>query len=410
MAERPDIAQRKKFQSWHLEPKGRIVGDWPLPDALEPSQYVELCYAADGQLLLIREHIEGQDAPLLRRPAFDGGHLRRSDYKDPGTGLEGRNSYEYDARGLLCRRQETTPKGALRFMIEVQCDASGRIVRQRLHDQKKRFKERIDYAYDAKGRRVKESFFRDADGQQPSGHVEKRYDDRDRVTRQSWFDASGALVNTFLYAYDALDRVVELAIERAGQKTLASAYTFDAKGRRIRTVLTDAEGAELAREEREGRSFPGYAARGEGALSRERGLAELAGVDTAKLDEVVHVAYFFFEKGQLERARELFELLANLRPEDAYAATGVAACALAQEKHQTALNWYERALHRDPAFVQALAGKAETLLLLHRVDEALGTFGHLFELAPPGSSDPAVARARAILSGLQAAMPAARGS
>lgn len=410
---RPRPSTFKKFQAWHLEGNGRIVGDWPLPPALKPSQYVEMGYGGEDQLLEIREFIEGQTAPLVRIPVFERGKLRHSDYEDPGTGLKGRNSYEYDPRGMLCARQEVSPTGRVRFRIEVECDDGGRPTRQFLMDGRKHLRERVDYVYDANGRREKEVFFKDRAGAEPTGHVERAHDDKGRVVHQSWCGPDGKPVNSFRYAYDTLDRVTEMRIERGGATTVSSRREYDAAGRRVATVFQDSQGAELMREQggngatkKTFEAFVGGAASGElqSLLEGKRSLAEMTAASEEEVAALSHVAFFYFEKGQLDRARDMFEALASLRPDDAYGATGVAATAMLQGKHQTALNWYDRALAREPDHVEALAGRGEVLLKLGQVDQALASFTHLLEVAPRDKPHPALQRARAILSGLHGAL------
>ena len=413
MATSAKIATRKKFQSWRLEGNGKIVGEWPLPDAVEPDQYVELGLDGAGQIVRILEFVEGHEKPLVRRPHFEGGKLRYSDYDNPIARLKGRNCYEYDSRGFLKARQELKARDQIRFRIEINCDAEGRIRGQRLHDHNKRFKERVDYEYDDAGRHHKDIFYKSKDISQRTGTVVREHDDRDRVVRQTWHDGAGEVVNAFTYAYDEPDRVVEMAVVRDGDVKTRFTRTYDDRGKRQRTVFLDASGAELSRDEagpdgERTASFESFATRalGEDEAALTAGtatLAEIAQFSRRDIRSMTHVAYFWFEKGQYERAREMYETLSLLEPDEVPHMAGVAACALADSKPQIALNWYDQALTRDPGHLACLAGRAEALIYLGRTEEGVQAFQHLFEVAPD-PADPVMQRAREVLTSLGKAL------
>ncbi|MBI2376526.1 MAG: tetratricopeptide repeat protein [Deltaproteobacteria bacterium] len=395
------VASTEKYLAWHLDGTGRHVGDWALPMSMSPGQYVELGRDSAGVLVEIREYVEGHAEPLVRWPRITRGRVEDSEYRDPVTGLAGRNSYEYDAKGCLRARQEVDERGTLRFRVEVECDSRSRIVRQRLFDRRGKLKERIDYAYDEQGRRNREAFFKDSAGAEATGHVERRFDGRDAVLEQSWFGASGEKLNTFHYQTDGLGRVVEIRLVREGVTSLVTSIEFDGEGKRRATVIRDGEGGEVSRE--------GGAEAGRPVTRAGEEPSGPAGIGAEAARSLVHAAYFYFEKGQLDRARELFETVATVLPDDAYAAKGVAATAAAQGKHQTALNWFDRALARDPDDVEALAGRGEALFLLGRAADALESYQRLFAGAPRDTNHPAIRRATVILEGLLKAIDARDG-
>ncbi|MBI3184576.1 MAG: tetratricopeptide repeat protein [Myxococcales bacterium] len=400
---------KKRFQSWQLTGKGKIVGAFPIGPGLQPEEYTELELDKD-QVVGVKEFFEGHKDPLVRKPAFDAKkRLQHSDYNDPTTGMTGRNSYEYDERGCLCARQETDPNGRVRFRIEVKCDEQGRFSEEKIYDRSKRLQERHTYEYDSKGNVTKDQHF-GPDGTTLVGFLTVSYDDKGRIVRREWHGADGKAKNAFAYKYDANDRRIEINVEAAGQRTMASRIEYDEQGRRKATEYTDGKGAAIAREGKgeEGKEKawlappPQEAGRSPAASLEGKPLMELANVSSEQVNALATVAYSYFEKGRFQEARSLYEALASLEPKNPIYPAGAGAAALSLEQPQVAMSWYDRALARSPGHVPSLVGKAEVHLQLGNIDRALELYKEVFTQAP-SMDDPVVRRARAVVTAISQA-------
>ncbi|MBI4819312.1 MAG: tetratricopeptide repeat protein [Deltaproteobacteria bacterium] len=391
------MIKTKRFQTWELSPSGKIEGMWPVPEGAKPHRYCEI--DTDKDIVEIREWVEGSEKPLVRKPVFEKGKLQYSNYSDPLTGLVGKNSYEYNAKGFLAARQEVDPKGKLRFRIVVTCDDQGRFREEKIHDRTKRLKERRVYEPDAKGRPLRDTVYKGKDGQELDGHFELGYDAKGRLIKRSWFDASGSKKSTFSYEYDSADRQIELEMEREGGTTIAK-MGYDALGRRAKTEYFSGDGKKLGVEtvdEKGGVHHETFVPMGEQTLPPARQpLHQTVSVSPDQVAALRMVGYALLENGKYEDARAVFESIVAVDPEDPYAMAGVGATEMAKKRPDVALEWYERALGHDATHLPSLLGKAEAELTKGQVDKALETFKTLFAAAPT-QDDPFVARARGIV-------------
>lgn len=405
------MLSKRRFQSWQLTGKGRVVGVFPLAEGLQPDLYTEL--ELDKELVVgVKEYVEGSSRPLERKLTYDAQRrLQHSDYTDPSTGLSGRNSYEYDDRGCMSARQETDPQGRVRFRTLVRCDAQGRYLEEVVHDKRQRLQERHTYEYDDRGNVVKDVKYVGADGKQLEGYFLISHDDRGRITRRAWHGADGKERNAFLYQYNANDFRTEIAIESGGVRTLASRMEYDERGRRRSTEFFDRRGTAIAREtmSESGRSrlweaAPPQAAPGAppSALLEGKPLAELAHLTSEQLHALAIMAYSYFEQGYFKEALSLYESLALLEPGNPAHAAGAGACALAAGQPQVSLTWYDRALARSATHVPSLVGKAEVELKLGHVDQALELYKLAFTHAQPADA-PVMRRARLIVAAISQA-------
>ncbi len=406
-----EATTKKRYQYWRLQGNGQITGMLPIPEGQTPSYYVELEHDASGLLIAIREWFEGHPAPLERHPVFEAKRLSYSDYVDPIDGFRGRNCYEYDRRGFLSQRYELDPSGAQRFRFEVRCDDQGRLVEERQFDKRQRLKARHVYENDAAGRQVKDTLYGGKEGHLLEGHFSFAYDARGNISRRAWHDPSGRERHAFVYRYDAQDQRIGISIERDGHPTASMQKSLDAVGRTRSLEFHDGQGGLFARESVAAgvtqlketlQALPETElSEAERALvAGHKTLAELWSFTPEQLRAIATVAYGHLERGRFAHARGLFEALALLEPDNVYALCGVGASLLHQKHPQGALTWYERALGHDETHAASLAGKAEALLALGQVEEALATFKHLFQTPAKAEDAPIHRRAQAIVVAL----------
>lgn len=388
----------KRFTSWRLTGGGFYEGILPIPEGQEPDQYVELDY--DGtSVVAVREFLRGHERPLSRKPTLDAKRrLAASDYTDPSSGLQGRNVYSYDPKGFLCSRKEIDPQGRTRFRIDVTCDAKGWIKEEQIFDRHAKLSERHVYEHDARGNQLTDTVF-DAKGKK-KGEYRVTFDEKDRPITHAYFAADGQLNLEYRYKYDALNRRTEIALHHGPTPDFVTRFTYDAKGRRIRSEHLDAAGKPLGGELRP------LDERGQSLLDGGS-LGDVIQFTASQLESMRHAAFGAYEAGMFERARDLYAALTNLDGTDALHPVGAAVACLAMNDKPEARVWFDRALARDPGCVQGLVGKAE--LVLHEGDtgQAMQLFTRAFA-ATEYRDDPAIVRARLIVEGLVKAAQAPR--
>ncbi len=399
-------ANVKRYQMWELNGRGQIVGRWPVPPEHKPDYYIEIEYDEKGVPRQTREWFRGYDKPLVRNLTIENGKLKESRYEDPVDNIQGTNHYVYDERGFLKERWETDPKGRTRYRIEVKCDNRGRFSEEKLFDKLKRLVERHRYYYNPKGQLIKDEVYKGEDGTVLEGYSTFEYDSEGRVKKRTWHDAEGKELSSFAYKYDKFHRMTEVAILHNGKKSVASRFIYDREGKRERVEFLGEGGELLASEEfgdtrvrRDSKTEfppPELLEPEKLLLEGKINLGELSGVDKKYLSALEKIAYFHLENGRYKESQKLFETLLLLEPENIYYFNGAGTAALCQGLSQTALDYFTRALQRDPQHLPSLEGKAEALLLKGDVEEALKTFEELLNISND-PSNPTIRRAQSIL-------------
>lgn len=400
--------KKERYQIWELQGNGRYLFSWPIPQDHQPEQYIEVFYNPEGKVSAIHEWTEGATHPLTREPSFDANQrLLRSVYHDPTEGRRGINNYEYDERGFLRTRFETDPQHHLRFRVEMQCDAKGRLIEEKLFDHRMNLKSRHTYEYGAGNHLVtKESVFTGKQGQTLEGTITRSYDTQGRLIQQSWHHPDGSQKKSFSYRYNDQHYRTEMSIEEGGHTNVTSRFIRDGSGKKIETTFLNALGEVLGRELytpegilKQDSSFvpptPDTSLK-QSLLQGEQKLATLAHFSPKELQALTLVAYSHFENSRYKEALQLFDMLAMLAPDNVYHKQAAGACALQLGQAQTALNWYERALGLQADHLPSLVGKGEALLHLKKVDQALALFEQVFA-KNPNTTDPALQRAKNIV-------------
>jgi thioredoxin-like negative regulator of GroEL len=394
----------KRFQYWELSGQGRIVGQRPVPSDTTPAYYVELDLERSGRVVQVREYMEGHAAPLVRRPTYEREHVISSEYTDPIRGRQGTNFYEYDERGFLKRRFERTPKGRVRFEVEIVCDDRGNFAEERLFDGHRRLKTRRTYQHDAHHRLLRETAYGGPTGEELEGFFTFAHDKKGLVVRRAWHGPDGVERRAFTYAYDQHQRRISVGLEEAGEAAITLHKALGADGKVASTELLDARGARVGGELAPGAtvtsllgSFPEEELNDteRALLAGKKKLADVLEISAEQRRALTLVAYSHLERQRYPEARSLFEALAALDADDVYALAGAGAACLLGGQFSSALSFYQRVLEHDPRHLPALGGKAEALVHLGRVEEALPFFQQLVALAPP--DDPVLQHARALL-------------
>lgn len=128
-------------------------------------------------------------------------------------------------------------------------------------------------------------------------------------------------------------------------------------------------------------------------------LTEALRRDSGAADVWHALGWVQMQRGEYALADKAYQSGLVAQPDSAENRLGLATVALAQRDYERALSHYEVLGHLRPAFAGAQLGRAWTLILLGRADEAQAALTHAQELG----ADPKVVRAqRAVLAELRA--------
>jgi tetratricopeptide (TPR) repeat protein len=129
-------------------------------------------------------------------------------------------------------------------------------------------------------------------------------------------------------------------------------------------------------------------------------LAEMQGVDPESQEKLAGLGYNLLTSGKLEEAKQMFEGLIALNPQEPYFLLAAGSVAQRQERWDDAERWYSLCLERDEKNVAALANRGETRLVLERPVDAADDLMAAVKLDPDGE-EPTTQRARALLMELK---------
>jgi tetratricopeptide (TPR) repeat protein len=120
---------------------------------------------------------------------------------------------------------------------------------------------------------------------------------------------------------------------------------------------------------------------------------QLFNVDAKQIAAIFWVGHNFFKGGQLERAKNIFEVLAVLDDKLAYVQSMLGAIHHLQENYNVALVYYTRALEFFPEDINSLTNRGEVYVKLGHFEEAASDLKKAIDLDPE-MNHPSANRAR----------------
>jgi len=129
---------------------------------------------------------------------------------------------------------------------------------------------------------------------------------------------------------------------------------------------------------------PALNARMRSFLQGELTLAELYELTHEELYGVATQGRLLYDSGKTQAARQIFEGLTTLAPNEASFHTGLGAVYQRQEELERACEEYDRALALNERDVAALCNRAEVLLQQGKIEEAAKDLQRIAELDPKG--------------------------
>ncbi|MCK5688551.1 hypothetical protein KAI87_04730, partial [Myxococcota bacterium] len=247
MAEKFNEAAVKKierFQFWTLNGKGKVIGWFPIAKGMTYDNFIELHYDAKGVVIRIIETVEGYKNKVIRRPRFDAkGRIKYSERQGPDAGVNYRNNYEYDSNGLMVSRHEIDlDTDAMRWKINVKCDAKGNFLDQKYYGPEGDLKTHSVYEYNKNGRKTKQTKFLDG---KEIGYFKFVLDEKDREVRRAWYSPDGDEKTSMLSTYNDLDLPIKTVFQDSNGVGKIAEISFTPQGKRIATQLKEKDGTLL---------------------------------------------------------------------------------------------------------------------------------------------------------------------
>jgi tetratricopeptide (TPR) repeat protein len=117
-------------------------------------------------------------------------------------------------------------------------------------------------------------------------------------------------------------------------------------------------------------------------LQGEAVLADLFGLSREELYEIAGQGHNLYDAGQIDSARQVFEGLTALDPNDSFFHSGLGAIYQQQGALERALIEYDRALALNERDIPARCNRAEVLLEQGRTEAAIEDLERISELDP----------------------------
>lgn len=130
-------------------------------------------------------------------------------------------------------------------------------------------------------------------------------------------------------------------------------------------------------------------------------LAALDGMTQLQLNQMAEVGYNLLSQGKLEDARKIYAGLAVLNPYDPYYHLALGAISQRSNALEEAEKHYSRAIQINSGIGAAYANRAEVLIMLGKLNDAIGDLVQSVALSANTPNDPSSLRARATLNTIQ---------
>ena len=145
---------------------------------------------------------------------------------------------------------------------------------------------------------------------------------------------------------------------------------------------------------------------GAGSAKTERAtLRERLGVTGREFQEMGEIGAMFYQQGNLEKARTIFEGLVEMDPSSGAAHSALGALLTRMRQDERALEHLNRAIELSPNQIAPRVNRAEVLLRQQKIEQAVAELKRAIELDPK-EIDPGANRARAMVLGIHEALQA----
>lgn len=115
--------------------------------------------------------------------------------------------------------------------------------------------------------------------------------------------------------------------------------------------------------------------------------------------EMGRIGAMYYQQGNFDKARTIFEGLVDLDPESANAHSALGGILTLQQEDATAINHLKRAIEIDPSQIAPHVNLGEIYIRQQRIEDAVANLKRAIEL-DPNEADAGANRARAMVMGI----------
>lgn len=134
-------------------------------------------------------------------------------------------------------------------------------------------------------------------------------------------------------------------------------------------------------------------------VGKTQTVREKLSISPEEFHEMGRVGAMYYQQGNFEKARTIFEGLVELDPESANAHSALGGLLTLQQEDTAALEHLTRAVELDPSKIAPYVNLGEIYIRQQRIEDAVANLKKAIEL-DPGEQDAGANRARAMVLGI----------
>lgn len=134
-------------------------------------------------------------------------------------------------------------------------------------------------------------------------------------------------------------------------------------------------------------------------LDKHRTIREQLDISSAEFREMGNVGAMYYQQGNFEKARTIFEGLVELDPQSADAHSALGALLTLQQQDEAAIGHLEKAVELNREQIAPYVNLGEIFIRRQKLEEAVANLKKAIEL-DPDEQDPGANRARAMVLGI----------
>lgn len=134
-------------------------------------------------------------------------------------------------------------------------------------------------------------------------------------------------------------------------------------------------------------------------LDKHQTIREQLDISSTEFREMGNVGAMYYQQGNLEKARTIFEGLVELDPKSADAHSALGALLTLQQQDDAAVEHLQKAVQLKPEQIAPYVNLGEIFIRRQKLEEAVANLKKAIEL-DPDERDPGANRARAMVLGI----------
>jgi tetratricopeptide (TPR) repeat protein len=134
-------------------------------------------------------------------------------------------------------------------------------------------------------------------------------------------------------------------------------------------------------------------------FGKQQTVRERLNISPHEFAEMGRVGAMYYQQGNFEKARTIFEGLVELDPESADAHSALGGLLTLQQNDEKAVKHLSRAIEINPSQIAPYVNLGEIYIRQQKIEQAVANLKKAIAL-DPGQKDPGANRARAMVSGI----------